>query len=96
MDVQITLSRQINVHGEETHELTLREPVGEDVSICGFPYEIRPQADGESAAIKPLADVILKYAARLANVPPSSIKQLAMADVSALTACVMGFFGQSE
>jgi hypothetical protein len=94
-DIRLTLVQPIIVHGEATEVLQLREPNGEDVAACGFPYELRTQTDNDSLAIKPLADVVLKYGARLASVPPSSMKQLCIADVSALTVQIMGFFGQS-
>ena len=83
----ITLSKPVHAHGEEVRVLTLREPVADDIIICGYPLSI-----GDGGAT-PQAGAIAKYIARLADIPPSSVRSLAPADFMAAFQVIMHFFG---
>ncbi len=86
----ITLSRPLEAHGETISRLSLREPNGGDIKVCGYPLQI---ADG---AAVPLAGAICKYIARLGNIPPSTVDKLTPADFNACLAAIVDFFGTSE
>jgi hypothetical protein len=88
----VTLSKPITAHGEETQELDLREPTAKDVMELGYPYLVVQGDDGQGVELRP--KVVGRYVVRLAKIPMSSVEQLAIADLSALQATIMGFFGQ--
>lgn len=79
-------------HGEETiTELDLREPTVQDVSDIGYPFVLLT-GDGDTAIeLKP--KVVMRYAARLSGLPPSSLSDITLGDLSRLQEVVMGFFG---
>lgn len=86
--MKITLTTPI-MHGEEEITvLDLREPNTGDVMACGYPLVI---GDGEAT---PRADVIGALIARLASIPPSSVKQISLLDLNVLMGVVLGFFGK--
>ncbi len=91
--VTIKLSRAIPAHGEEVTSITLRPPTPEDVMQIGQPTLLIPSADGESVGIEIRAKLIGQYVSRLAGVPLSSVKAMAMNDFMACQGVVMGFFG---
>lgn len=86
--MKITLTRIVKQGDEEIRELDLREPTAGDVMECGYPLTI---GDGEAT---PNAAVVGKLIARLAGVPPSVVKQLAVHDFQACLGVVLGFFGE--
>ena len=89
----VKLSKPIK-HGEtEITELDLREPTVEDVGDIGYPFLVIAQDNGTAIQLQPKA--ILKYASRLAGIPPSCFKTLALSDLSELQAVIMGFFGDA-
>ena len=90
--MKVTLSKQISAHGEETQELELRDPTAKDVMELGYPYLVVQSDDGQGVELRP--KVVARYVVRLAKIPMSSVEQLAIADLSALQAIVMGYFGQ--
>jgi hypothetical protein len=47
-------------------------------------------------AIQLQPKVVIKYAARLSGMPPSTFKTMSLADLSNLQGAVMGFFGGGE
>ena len=89
-EVTISLSKPITAHGAEISELTLREPNAGDVMECGYPLGV-----AEGLAI-PQAATIGRFIARLAGIPPSSVKQLSMGDYNTAVGVVLGFFGASD
>jgi hypothetical protein len=89
--VIVKLSKPITVAGEPVVELDLREPTVEDVTDIGYPFLMIVNDNGTAIQLQPKA--VLKYAARLAGVPPSSLKTLSLGDLSNLQTAVMGFFG---
>lgn len=86
--MKVTLTRPVKQGDEEIRELDLREPTAGDVMECGYPLTI---GDGEAT---PNAAVVGKLIARLAGVPPSVVKQLAVHDFQACLGVVLGFFGE--
>lgn len=86
--MKVALSKPVKQGDEEIRELTLREPTAGDVMECGYPLTI---GDGEAT---PNAAVVGKLIARLAGVPPSVVKQLAVHDFQACLGVVLGFFGE--
>ena len=88
----VQLSKPITAHGEETSELTFREPTVKDIRQIGLPQRLVPSADGESVSVEVRADIVGQYIARLAAVPLSSVDQLAIKDFNVCMGVVMGFF----
>lgn len=94
MTVTITLTKPISAHGETVGALVLAEPETGDIIDIGTPFLIVPSAGGESA-IEIRNKVVAAYVAKLARIPPSSVRALAPGDFSACTAAVLSFFGQA-
>lgn len=90
--MKITLTKPVTAHGEEIGEFEMREPTGKDVRELGYPYLVLVGDQGASG-IELRPGVAMKYASRLAGIPPSSLDQMCPADISAITGVVMGFFG---
>lgn len=90
--MKVALSKPITAHGEETSELTFREPTTEDVMQIGMPQLLIPSADGESVGVEVRTKVVGQYISRLAAVPLSSVKSMSIKDFNACTGVVMGFF----
>lgn len=87
---KVRLHRPIRAHGEELQELTLREPSGKDLRLCGMPYRV---TQGEEVVID--SAVMARLIVSLAAVPMSSVDQLSAADFQEVTGVVMGFFQQA-
>lgn len=77
---EIPLKKTITAHGKELAVLTLKEPEPEDLFALGSPVLIVPSATGDSG-IEIRAKVIAAYIARLAKIPPSSVKDMHIADI---------------
>lgn len=86
--MKIPLTQPIKHGDDEIRELDLRDPTAGDVMECGYPLTI---GDGEAT---PNAEAVGKLIARLAKVPPSVVKQLAVRDFQACLGVVLGFFGE--
>lgn len=101
MSVKIELSTPVMSEGAEIKSLEFREPIGEDI-VAGYPVRIimGSATDPDVAVGEQKYDVNVtvatKLAARLASVPPSTIKRLSLADYQAAIGVIIGFFGQSE
>ena len=87
----IKLSKPITIGDVEQLNLDLRLPTVEDVSDIGYPFLVVTTDNGTAIQLQP--KVVLKYAATLGGVPPSSLKGLSLGDLSKLQTAVMGFFG---
>ncbi len=103
MSVKIKLSKPVTSEGVEIDSLDIREPIGEDVIACGYPFRVYvgsstdvDKADKGEQEVKVDSTVMGKLAARLADVPPSTIKRLSISDFQTVVGVVMGFFGQSD
>lgn len=84
----VKLQVPIEAHGEPLTELTLRRPTVTEVrAIKALPYRI-----GKDEEVSLDMDVAAKYIAVCAGIPPSSVNQLDLADLNALSWTVAGFF----
>ncbi|CNK70908.1 TPA: phage tail assembly protein [Yersinia enterocolitica] len=86
----VTLTREITVGGEKVKELKLREPTYDEVSSCGMPFTITK--DGE---IKMDSKSTLLYLPLMADIPPSSAKQISPKDLMTVSMKILGFFTTS-
>ncbi|CAH0153220.1 phage tail assembly protein [Pseudomonas mediterranea] len=78
----------IEAHGEQVTELTLRRPTVQEVrTIKALPYKI-----DKNEEVSLDMDVAAKYIAVCAAIPPSSVNQLDLADLNALSWAVASFF----
>ncbi|RJG06246.1 phage tail assembly protein [Noviherbaspirillum cavernae] len=93
--MKIRLSKPIIAHGAEVSELDLADPTSEDVMELGYPYLVVP-SDTDDTGIELRPKVVGRYVSRLAKIPMSSVKQMAIADLQQMQGVVMGFFGVSE
>lgn len=87
----VKLGKPIQAHGETLTELTLREPTVADVAELGYPFAVVQGSSGGGIEMKP--GVVLKYASRLAAVPPSSLQGISIPDLMRIQEVVMSFFG---
>lgn len=90
----MNLATPVDNGEEEITEITLREPLGEDIQKVGFPFLIIP-GDGDESTIDLRPKVIAKYISLLGGIPPSVVGKLSAADFTDLMGEVMGFFGES-
>lgn len=92
--VKFPLTRPITAHDKEVNELTLREPVGDDLMSIGYPYLI-VTGDMGTEGIELRPKIVGKWVSRLAGIPPSSVLKISFSDLQALQGVVMSFFGQT-
>lgn len=90
-----TLKTPVMAHGQEITEIVLREPIAKEITEIGLPTLIVMGAEG-STGVEIRTKVVAKYISKLAAVPMSTVDQLHRSDLAALTAGVMGFFGESD
>ncbi|WP_434626193.1 phage tail assembly protein [Pseudomonas sp. Z1-29] len=78
----------IDAHGEPLSELTLRRPTVQEVrAIKALPYKI-----DKNEEVSLDMDIAAKYIAVCAGIPPSSVNQLDLVDLNALSWMVASFF----
>ncbi|MDT6918589.1 phage tail assembly protein [Pseudomonas atacamensis] len=88
MSAAVKLQVAIEAHGEPLTELVLRRPTVQEVrAIKALPYKI-----DKSEEVSLDMDVAAKYIALCAGIPPSSVNQLDLADLNALSWAVASFF----
>lgn len=88
MSQAIKLQAPVEAHGETLVELTLRRPTVQEVrAIKALPYKI-----DKSEEVGLDMDVAAKYIAVCAGIPPSSVNQLDLVDLNALSWAVASFF----
>jgi hypothetical protein len=84
----VKLEVAIEAHGEPLTELTLRRPTVQEVRVIkALPYKI-----GKDEEVTLDMDVAAKYIAVCTGIPPSSVNQLDLADLNAMSWAVAGFF----
>ena len=83
-----TLSEPIRVGGEEVTELTLRKPTVE--MLQGTKLEVT----GDGGIVMD-ANVVMKVFGKLADIPPSSVKQISGDDYMRMVEVYTSFFGKS-
>jgi hypothetical protein len=88
----------IEAYGDTVYRLTFRPPNGGDIETCGFPFKYTTEPDSNVTYMVPDARALGALVARLANIPPSAIKQMHMLDWLGAQEVVSGFFdaGKSE
>ncbi|UVM48337.1 phage tail assembly protein [Pseudomonas sp. B21-015] len=88
MSDSMKLQVAIEAHGEPVTELTIRRPTVLEVrAIKALPYKI-----DKNEEVSLDMDVAAKYIAVCAGIPPSSVNQLDLADLNALSWAVASFF----
>ena len=88
MSETFKLSEPIRVGGEEVTELTLRKPTVD--MLQGTNLEVT----GDGGLVMS-ADVVLKVFGKLADISPSSVKQISGDDYMRMVEVYTRFFGQS-
>ncbi len=96
MSTTVPLRVAVKAHGEDLHEITLRDVTTKDIMELGTPLLIIPSADGKTAGVEIRQTVIGKYVSRLAKIPPSSVEAIDPKDWSKFQAVVMGFFEETD
>jgi tail assembly chaperone E/41/14-like protein len=91
----VKLTQTIEAYGETVHQITLRAPTGQDISVCGFPMRFTQDADTETMSFYPVASVIHAYIVRLGDLPKGAVNQLCPEDFNECMGEVLGFFGQA-
>jgi len=89
--VTVKLSKPLEHGDDDITELTLRPPTVDDLADIGYPFTVSTGDGDTGIEMKPKA--ILKYASRLAGVPPSVLKGMALSDFMKVQTEVMFFFG---
>lgn len=83
------LKAPITIAGEPLTELTFREPTGEDMSE--IPVPIKAEASDD---VSPWTfGTALDFAAKCADVPPSTMRALKPVDVLEVVGIALGFIG---
>ncbi|MFP3943816.1 MAG: phage tail assembly protein [Alphaproteobacteria bacterium] len=83
----ITLKRPIEAHGKEVTELTFREPT------LGVLDGLEIEVTGDGGVKLNLGDIV-KLVASMAEIPPSSARQIALSDLKEIAGEVQDFFEQ--
>ncbi|MBI3452934.1 MAG: phage tail assembly protein [Rhodospirillales bacterium] len=91
--VAYLLRSPVEIGSEKIEKLEIREPTGDDIVACGYPFVIH--SGGPVAAMQPDASVVAKYISRLAGVPPSTVGKLKPVDWQGCMQVVLLFFGDS-
>jgi len=78
-EVVIPLSKPLMAHGDEIKELRFREPTAADIEACGSPVTIDFLNQAEPKMIYE-TKAMFAMMARLAAVPPSTIKSMRTKD----------------
>ena len=93
MSTPLQLKKPIKAHNEELSELQLREPTIEEIMEIGYPYLVLMR-DGQDTGLEIRPQVIVKYISKLAGIPLSSAKSIAISDLNQAQTIIMGFFGE--
>lgn len=72
--MKINLQKPVFVDGNETSELTLREPTASDIVGCGIPATL--DFSGDVPQMKIAADAMTRMIAALAGTTPASLKKM--------------------
>jgi hypothetical protein len=83
MTTTLTLTKPVEVRGEQAKELEFREPTGGTITDCGFPFD-------ENGL--PATKVVTAYISTLGNIPGSSVRALSPTDWFAAMNIVLSFF----
>jgi hypothetical protein len=89
-EIVIDLVTPVQAHGEMLKQMKFRRPTGGDIMEMGNGYPIN--INWETGQVTPNPAVMGAMMARLATVPPSTIKALDAEDWSTCAHALMGFF----
>ena len=84
----------VTAYGEPLTELKLREPTGEDLAKCGFPFSFKISGEDREMLINTAATV--KLTSQCANIPIHTVKQLRMVDIMQCFAIFSSFLGDAK
>lgn len=85
--IKVTLSKPLQVHGDEITALELQEPSYELMQKFGTPVKLDPAGDYTVNTA-----VAFRYIPELAKIPPSALKDLGPYDLDSLCWAVWRFF----
>jgi Phage tail assembly chaperone proteins, E, or 41 or 14 len=83
----VWLAEPVLAYGDKINKLVFRRPKGKDERACGSPINLQGDININS---------VFKLAARLAEVPDSTIDELDSADLIAVKMAVLSFFTPAE
>jgi hypothetical protein len=97
--MEYPLSKPIEAHDEKISVLTFEKPDGTDVLNFGVPLVARrDMADPTNTMVEEGFDqrAMFKYIAKLAKIPPSSVKQIEPCDLVEIMGIIASFFTKPE
>ncbi len=74
-EIKLDLRKSVIANGDETKVLIFREPTGADIELVGNPVNL-DMMSGDTPKISFDAKAMTGMMARLAGVPPSTIRQM--------------------
>jgi len=89
-DLIIALRKPVIANGDEVNELKFREPSGADIEACGNPVILDMGAEPPKVNFESRS--MTQMMARLAAVPPSTIRQMHPRDWNTAAWNLAGFF----
>jgi|SRR6516164_6339227 hypothetical protein len=87
----VALRKGVIANGDEVTSLSFREPTGADIEICGNPVNI-DLLSSDTPKITFDSKAMTQMLARLAMVPPSTIRAMHPKDWNTAAWSVAGFF----
>jgi len=90
-ELLVSLRKSIMAHGDEIKELKFREPTAGDIERCGNPVNI-DFISGDTPKMTFDAKAMSAMMSLLANVPPSTIKQMHPRDWNSAAWSLANFF----
>ncbi len=97
--ITVNLKHPVQSEGVEISKIDFREPIGEDVVVCGYPFRIYigsgtdvDSANSGEQEMKIDTLVLANLASRLGSVPKSTIKKLSVQDFQQVVDVVSNFF----
>ncbi len=95
----VRLATPIQAHGETLQEVVVRKPRARDLRGMSLPFGIAvEEVHGRqrvSITSQLGGDEAIAWAARLCDVPPSSVEQMEVPDLVQVLGAALGFFGLS-
>lgn len=90
--IVVKLRKSVIANGEEVNELSFREPTGADIEEVGNPVILKGMLMGEDPNVTFDAKSMTQMLARLAVVPPSTIRQMHPRDWTTAAYLMVRFF----
>lgn len=93
--MKIILTKPIVAHGEQISAIDLREDInGKDIRLCGVLSKAEQGKNGPVSV--PDMESATAWISQLANIPTSSVDQMAAADYLRAVVAVQSFFQRAE